>query len=338
MSFWRFLRFERPYLILFASGFLMTVSVLVAEGDTSWRLDSLGYVAALNLLLAGGFLGYRYWKNIHAIRSMGADDTEPLSLEAAAYCEALEAKEKEHLRALNEAQAKRDEYHDFIVSWFHEIKTPISVIRLMQQTEVDPAGLEEEVSRIEHYVDMALYYAKLDSFGQDYEIVRCDLEQIVKSAVKSHSKAFISRRIRLSLDLHPYTVQSDPKWLHFILNQLLSNSLKYTEPRGEIRIGIRSEDGEKMIVVRDTGIGIEPKDLPRIWNRGFSGANGRLHMKSTGMGLYLAQELAIKLGHRLTCTSEPGVGTEMVIRFPRHADPHYELLQDQTASSGRSVP
>lgn len=330
MSFRRFLRYERPYLILFASELVMTVGVLYAESRSAWPWDSLGLVVVLNLLLIAGFTVYRYARNLQAVRTIREEDKEPLSLESAAYQVALEAMEKEHIRALNEVQSKRDEYYDFIASWFHEIKTPISVIRLMRQTEVDPASLEEEISRIEHYVDLALYYAKLDSFSQDYEITRCDLEHVVKAAVKSHSKTFISKRIRLELELGELTVQSDPKWLHFILNQLLSNSLKYTEPHGEIAITAVSDPEEIRLSVRDNGIGIDPKDLPRIFNRGFSGTNGRIHMKSTGMGLYLAQELAKKLGHYLTCSSEPGIRTELVIHFPRNHDRYYRMLHEET--------
>ncbi|WP_438444448.1 sensor histidine kinase [Gorillibacterium sp. sgz5001074] len=326
----RFLRYERPYLLAFAASFGLTVSVLYAELGAPWRWGTFWYAAALNLLLGAGFFLYRYLKQVQAMRQLDADDTEPLSLQAEACLQALEEQEREHIRSLNDVQLKRGEYYDFVASWFHEIKTPISVIRLMQQTEMSPAALEQEVARIEHYVDLALYYAKLDSFSQDYEITSCDLGQMAKEAVKSHSKAFISRRIRLHLEVLPEKVQSDPKWLLFILNQILSNSLKYTGEQGEITLASRSTPEEKQLIIRDNGIGIDPKDLPRIFNRGFSGANGRIHTKSTGMGLYLAQELCAKLGHYLTCTSDPGRCTEMVIHFPRSHDPYLHLLQ-QTA-------
>jgi signal transduction histidine kinase len=198
----------------------------------------------------------------------------------------------------------------------------------MQQTQVDAKSLEEEVSRIEHYVDQALYYAKLDSFNQDYEIRNCDLELLAKDLVKSHSATFISKKIRIQLDLTSTIVQSDSKWLRFILNQLLTNSLKYTEDyEGEVAISTRVTPQEKLLIIRDNGIGIDPRDLPRIFNRGFTGTNGRSHTKSTGMGLYLAQELSKKLGHYITCVSEVGQYTEMVMHFPKNHDPYLNTLK-----------
>lgn len=122
-------------------------------------------------------------------------------------------------------------------------------------------------------------------------------------------------------------VQSDPKWLQFIVNQLLTNSLKYTEPGGEIIISALETPKEKQLIIRDNGIGISQKDLPRIFNRGFTGETGRTHAKSTGMGLYLAQALSNKLGHIITCTSKVGVYTQFIIHFPIDHDPYFILIE-----------
>lgn len=332
MNVWRFLQYERPYLLLYTVAFLLTIAVFATDPLLPWRWPTFFYVLALVALWLAAFLLHRYIRTLQAIRSLREEDSEPLSLEAEAYRDALEQQEREHIRALNEVQAKQREHYDFIVSWFHEVKTPIAVLRLMQQTEIDPKSLEEELSRIEHYVDQALYYAKLDSFHQDYEIVNVDLALLAKDVVKAHSKTFISKKIRMQLDVQSMTVQSDAKWLHFILNQLVTNSLKYTDDHGEISISTRITQQERQLVLRDNGIGVEPKDLPRIFNRGFTGSNGRTHMKSTGMGLYLAQELSKKLGHYITCESEVGRYTEFVVHFPRSHDPYLHTLQrnDQT--------
>ncbi|MFD0673206.1 sensor histidine kinase [Cohnella sp. GCM10027633] len=328
MSFLRFLKYERPYLIVNAAVFLLTIAVFWADPSSAWHGQTFLYALLLALLALALFLLYRYRINLRAVRNRDADEPEPLSLEAEAYRDALEEARIAHIRELNDVQAKQKEYYDFIVSWFHEIKTPISVLRLMQQTEFDPRGAEEEVSRIEHYVDQALYYAKLDSFNQDYEIVNCDLEQLTKEAVKAHAKSFISRKVRIRLDVPETIVQTDPKWLLFILNQLLSNSLKYTAENGEISIASLTTSGEKRLVVRDDGIGIVAADLPRVFNRGFTGVNGRTHAKSTGMGLYLAQELARKLGHNLSCESVAGAYTAMSIHFPRNNDPYLSTVRN----------
>lgn len=329
MRFWRFLNYEKPYLILYGAGFLLVLAVFRTDPGMSWQWGTLLYSLVLLLLLLIGFLLYRYLKNVQAIERMHDEDMDNLSLEAAFYRQAMEQMEIEHIRALNEVKEKQQEYYDFIVSWFHEVKTPIAVLRLMQQTEIDSRSLEEEVSRIEHYVDQALYYAKLDSFNQDYEIINCDLMLLTKEVVKNHSKTFISKRIRIQLNLESTIIQSDSKWLQFIVNQLVTNSLKYTGEQGVITIETAVTAQEKQLIIRDNGIGIDQKDLPRIFNRGFSGTNGRAYMKSTGMGLYLAQELSNKLGHYITCLSEVGHFTEMVVHFPKNYDPYLMTLQKQ---------
>ncbi|MFD0589304.1 sensor histidine kinase [Paenibacillus sp. GCM10027627] len=327
MRFWRFLKYERPYIYLYATGILLTIALFATDPQVTWRWHNFFYALTLSLFFLAAFLLHRYLKTVQAIRHMRDDDTEPLSLEAEAHREAAQQLEIKHIRTLNEVQDKQKEYYDFIVSWFHEIKTPISVLRLMQQTEIDSKSVEEEVSRIEHYVDQALYYAKLDSFNQDYEIVNCNLELLSKGVVKNHSKTFISKKISIQLDVKSFFVQSDPKWLLFILNQLMTNSLKYTADKGQISISTEVTQQEKLLIIRDNGIGIASKDLPRIFNRGFTGTNGRALIKSTGMGLYLAQELSRKLGHYITCQSEVDRFTEFTIHFPKNHDPYLSILQ-----------
>ncbi|MDF2925612.1 MAG: histidine kinase [Paenibacillaceae bacterium] len=326
MSFWKFLKCEKSYLYLSLTGFMLIIAVFGTDPAVSFHKGTLLYAFGLYLFLLSGFLAYRYLQTSRVIRHLHDEDGETLSLEAACYRKEMETLEKEHIRALNQVQMKQTAHYNYIVSWFHEIKTPISVLRLLQQTAIDPKSLEEELSRIEHYVDQALYYAKLDSFNQDYEIRNCDLEELVKQLVKGHSKTFISKKIRIHLHVESTIVQSDAKWLHFIVNQLLTNSLQYTGELGEITIAARITQEEKQLIIRDNGIGIDQKDISRIFNRGFTGTNGRTHSKSTGMGLYLAQELSNKLGHYITCTSQAGQYTEMVVHFPKNHDNYLSIL------------
>lgn len=327
MKVWRFFKYERPYLIMFAVGFLIVWAVVATDPANHLRWETALYALALLLLVWTGFFLYRYIRNLQAIRRMHEEDAEQLSWEAAHYRQLLDTMEKEHIRALNEVQAKQSEHYNYIVTWFHEIKTPISVLRLLQQTTMDPKSLEAEIDRIDHYVDQALYYAKLDSFNQDYDIRSCDLEPLVKTIVKNHSRTFISKKIRVQLQIPTTTVQSDSKWLQFIINQLLNNSLQYTGEQGEVTIGVRDTDKEKQLVIRDNGVGIEAQDIARIFNRGFTGANGRSYTKSTGMGLYLAQELSNKLGHYITCVSQAGSYTEMAVHFPKNNDTYIGVVQ-----------
>lgn len=326
MKLWRFFKYELPYLTVFLAGYGIVLAVVAADPAARLRGGTALYGLALLALLWSCFLIRRYVQTMRSAKELRDPDSPSLSLEAELCREALGALEKGHIRTLNEVRNRQNDHYNYIVSWFHEIKTPISVLRLLQQTGLDPKSVDEELSRIEQYVDQALYYAKLDSFNQDYELVNCDLEKIVKELVKGHAKTFISRKVQLRLELAPTIVQSDAKWLAFILNQLLTNSLKYTAVQGEISIALAATPEEKLLILRDNGIGIELKDLPRVFNRGFTGTNGRAYAHSTGMGLYLAQELSRKLGHYITCASEVGRFTEMTVHFPRNHDAYLDVV------------
>ncbi|PEJ58350.1 sensor histidine kinase [Bacillus sp. AFS002410] len=328
-----FLKFEKSYLFLYFISNIIFVALLTTDPSISFRWDTFIYAFALNILIFIAFLLYRFQKNSQAIRHIDEEDYENLSFEGVFYEQYIEELKRNHIRTINDVQAKQKEYHDYIVSWFHEIKTPISVLRLMQQTDFEPKSLIEEITKIEQYVDQALYYAKLDNFNQDYEIKNCNLDRLVKDTLKTHSKAFFAKKIRLNLSIEPTIIQSDSKWLQFILNQLITNSLKYTNENGEIAISTNETQQEKLLIIEDNGVGIKQEDLPRIFNRGFTGTNGRIFTKSTGMGLYLAQELSNKLGHFITCTSDENVYTQFVIHFPKNIDPFWATKKNSLAHS-----
>lgn len=332
MRFWRFLQYEKSYLLFYAYSLLLGGIVFLTAPQTSNQWATAGYVALLISISYVFFLFVRYRQQVHAVRQTLADDAQVLSLEAEALQTQLEEMKKGHIRELNEIRAQRQAHDDFIVSWFHEIKTPIAVLRLLPHTDIDAGTLQEEVARIEHFVDQALYYAKLDSFNQDVDIKRVDLELLMKKVIKAHARTFISKKIRMDLQVTAMQVQSDVKWLQFICHQLISNSLKYTESGSAVKICTRATEQERQLVIRDDGIGINPQDLPRIFQRGFVGENGRAGANSTGMGLYLAQELSNKLGHYITCTSEVGMYTELVIHFPQDVDRHLQIKQAHETS------
>jgi signal transduction histidine kinase len=325
MTFLHFLTYERPYIYLYLVGFLISGTVFFTDNNGGWAWGTFYYAFALSSIVLLGFLLYRYQQTVRVIRQMKSEDYDSLSLEGEFAKAHIDELKRAHIREMNQIQERKNEHYDFIVSWFHEIKTPIAVLRLLQQTDMDADSLREEISKIENYVDQALYYAKLDSFNQDYDIRNCDIIQISKEIVKSHSKTFFSKKIRIEIKADSLEVQSDPKWLRFIVNQLVTNSLKYTEHGGEIIISSFDSPKEKQLLILDNGIGISQKDLPRVFNRGFTGETGRTFTKSTGMGLYLAQQLSNKLGHFISCTSEVGKFTQFIIHFPLDSDPYLIL-------------
>jgi signal transduction histidine kinase len=325
MMFLRFLSFEKPYIFLYLTSFLISAAVFFIDSNGSLAWGTFIYAFVLSVIVLIGFLLYRYQQNRRLLLQLENTDYDSLTLEGELAKLHMDELKRQHIRELNHIQERQNEHYDFIVSWFHEIKTPIAVLRLLQQTEMDAISLREEITRIENYVDQALYYAKLDSFNQDYDIQSCDMIKISKEIVKSHSKIFFSKKIRINIKADRLEVQSDSKWLQFIVNQLLTNCLKYTHLGGEITISVFETPQEKQLVIRDNGIGISQKDLPRIFNRGFTGETGRTNAKSTGMGLFLAQQLSNKLGHYISCTSKVGEYTQFIIHFPFDSDPYLIL-------------
>ena len=195
--------------------------------------------------------------------------------------------------------------------WAHQIKTPIAAMRLLLQQRADPADqpLSQELFSIEQYVEMALQYQRLGSDATDYVIRRCGLDDIVRQAVHKYAPLFIRKKLALRYEPCTARVLTDEKWLQFVVEQVLSNALKYTKTGS---ITIREAPGPAL-VIEDTGIGIAPEDLPRVFDCGFTGYNGRADKKATGLGLYLCRRVCRKLSHTIGISSEPGRGTTVTI-------------------------
>lgn len=207
--------------------------------------------------------------------------------------------------------ARFEDMVDYYTAWAHQIKTPIASMRLHLQNEDSPLArqLTGDLGRIEQYVEMALVYLRLDADSTDYVIGEYDLDAIVRGSVRRFAGEFIGRRLRLDYTPLETTVLTDEKWLSFVVEQVLSNALKYTRVGG---VAIFLEE-PKTLCIRDTGIGIAPEDLPRIFEKGYTGVNGRRDKRASGLGLYLCRRICQNLGHTITAQSVPDQGT--VIRI-----------------------
>ena len=213
---------------------------------------------------------------------------------------------------------------DYYGMWVHQIKTPIAALDILpQNTEhnlyqsdeketiqnaVSVADMKMELFKIEQYVEMALNYLRVEDISSDLSFKKCAVDDMVRQAVRKYAKVFISKKIQV--DFKPtnvYTV-TDEKWFVFVLEQLLSNSLKYTK-EGKISIFMEG----KALIIEDTGIGIPAEDLPRIFEKGFTGYNGREDKKSTGIGLYLCKNIMDKLQWNIMADSEVGTGTKIYL-------------------------
>ena len=214
----------------------------------------------------------------------------------------------------------QEEYREYIEMWVHEIKTPIASSKLLIENNYNglTRKIDIQIDRIENFVEQVLYYSRSDEAGKDYIIKKVELLPLVKNVIRKNQRDFISKRIRLQLGELNEVVYSDSKWIEFILNQILINSIKYSKGKDD-KIQIESKEISNTVVltIEDEGVGIIERDLDRVFEKGFTGENGRKFGKSTGIGLYLCKKLCNKLGLGLEIQSEVNVGTKISIIFPK---------------------
>lgn len=228
----------------------------------------------------------------------------PKGLLEADYQALLQALASERAALALEDRNRLQDMTDYYTLWAHQIKTPIAAMGLLLQEEPRPE-LEGELLKIEQYVEMVLGYLRLGSDSTDYVFRNCRLDDLLRQAVRKYARLFILKKISLDFQETGRTVLTDGKWLSFVLEQLLSNAVKYTPPGGLIRV---YGDGDTLVIA-DNGIGIQPEDLPRVFEKGFTGFNGREDKKSTGIGLYLCRQVLDRLNHGISISSRPGQGT-----------------------------
>lgn len=220
-------------------------------------------------------------------------------------------------RAENEAEAAMRRSDAYYTRWSHQVKTPLAALRLLIQEEpIDRAACENELLKTEQYVEMALQYQRLKSTENDLLLTYCPLDRVVRSTVKSLAPLFIARNLSLEIENISVTVLTDEKWLQFVLEQILSNAAKYTR-QGGVKIWL-SDPSRPELVIEDTGIGIQPEDLPRVTDWGYTGQNGHAGTRSTGIGLALCRETLEMLGHRMRIESTSGTGTRVYLDFYRN--------------------
>lgn len=231
----------------------------------------------------------------------------------------------------SEELKRQREMREYYGMWVHQIKTPIAALRLLLQAKNSEGAADEELAElfyIEQYVGMALQYLRLDSESTDFVFERVGLDGVVRAAVHKYARQFIHKKIRLDFEATDAVVLSDEKWLMFVVEQILSNAIKYT-PGGSISIRVESlsapcggddTEGAWRLVIADTGIGIRAEDLPRICEKGYTGYNGHADKSSTGIGLYLCSRILRKLGHALSVTSQEGKGTQVAISFEKNGN------------------
>ncbi len=307
----------RRMVILAAAYLLIFATVLYAAEVPS---ETVLYAGALCLAFTAvyalvGF--YRYYKRVSALKRTLSELPEtleslppPQNESERLYTQMLQKTYAEYERAALEHRRREADMRNYYTMWVHQIKTPISALRLLIQSGARSAELQNEIFHIEQYVEMALNYQRLFCGSSDLVITRRSLDSAVRTSIRKYSKQFIMKRLKLEYEPGDITVLTDEKWLCFVIEQVLSNSLKYTSA-GEIKICTVG----RTLMISDTGIGIAAEDLPRIFDCSYTGYNGRAEKRSSGIGLYLCSEVCRRLGHGISITSEVGKGTCVSITF-----------------------
>ncbi|MCT4605922.1 MAG: sensor histidine kinase [Marinisporobacter sp.] len=222
----------------------------------------------------------------------------------------------EHVNVYKDLQL---EYREYIEAWVHEIKTPIaSSLLIIENNKSEPIdNIGQEIKKIDGFVEQALYYARSSQVSKDYLIKKFKLSVPINHTIRRNAKDFIHRKIELELDEINEEVYSDKKWVQFILHQVISNAIKYKkEKNSKIKIYTQKNKNNIILTIEDNGIGISEMDMNYVFEKGFTGENGRKYTASTGMGLYICKKLCEKLGLGINMTSRLGVGTKVNITFP----------------------
>jgi signal transduction histidine kinase len=224
------------------------------------------------------------------------------------YQHILQSQAEARRKLASEQEQKQQEVLDYYTMWVHQIKTPIAAMNLMLQINDGPDynRLRASLFKIEQYADMVLQYIRSDS--KDLVISQCRLDEVVRQAIHKYAAMFIDKKIGLQYEPVECKVLTDEKWLQFVVEQILSNALKYTK---EGTISIQTDLSGPYLIIEDTGIGIEPEDLQRIFENGYTGNNGRIQKRASGIGLYLCRKIMTRLGHKIEIESKPDYGTKV---------------------------
>ncbi|MCB2354701.1 sensor histidine kinase [Clostridium estertheticum] len=234
---------------------------------------------------------------------------------------------------MTEHNTKSIEDLEFMTMWVHEIKTPIAASKLIIENSVNSPSekvlysIEDEINKIEDFVQMTLFYSRSDDFAKDYAIHSTNLNTIVNDCIIREYSSITNKNLSLNMDNLDLQIDTDEKWLEFIIKQILDNAIKYSSINSVIKIYVQQTEKESVLYIEDSGIGIKAEDIARVFDKSFTGNNGRNFYTSTGIGLYLSQKFAKKLGYNITVSSEYGQGTKVSIHFPKCSD--YFKIQDE---------
>lgn len=305
---------------------IITFALFVAVLVVTFALYQLPIQAVLYPTILNFFIGFviiafdfnrtvKNFRELDRIKSLTADMITSLpqisNVYDSEYNEIIHNLKEEVIRIEKETSEKYSDMMDYYSVWVHQIKTPIASMRLTLQNDDSALSrtILSDLSRIEQYVGMVLAYLRLDSESSDYVFKEYSVDEIIKKTIKKFSSEFIGRKLSLYLEPCDLTIVTDEKWFSFVIEQVLSNALKYTR-KGSIKISMPQPS---LLCIEDTGIGIAEEDLPRVFEKGYTGGNGRTDRHASGLGLYLCKRICDNLSIGITAESKLNQGTRMYL-------------------------
>lgn len=247
---------------------------------------------------------------------------KPNFLDGEILCDSLYKIDKSMLENINIYKENINDFKDYIELWIHSIKIPISVVLLIIHNNKDATSekIKEQIKKIESYVEQILYFVRCENAKEDYLIKENDLKDIVNQVIVRNKDLLLTKKIKVDLSNLNCKVLTDSKWLEFIIGEILSNSIKYCDKKKAIiKIKAVQEDNQVSLFIEDNGIGIEEVELSKVFNKSFTGTNGRNVKTSTGMGLFICKQLCTKLAHQIKITSKKGLFTKVIIIFDNYS-------------------
>ena len=304
--------------------------LIVLKINTAFLMMIIFFIITMGiLLLLYGYQRKKIFYQIYLQRLSDLDQkyliTELLPtanfLEGKILTESLYEIDKSMMERIRLFESQLNDFKDYIELWIHEVKLPISSLRLMLHNYPtnENSKLLEQIRRMERDVEQVLYYVRSENAQQDYFMKEVSLKKIVSSVVKKNKEDFIAHHVKVELEDLDVPVMTDAKWLEFMINQIISNSLKYRRDLAIIQITGVQKENTISLVIKDNGIGIPPQDIDRVFEKSFTGQNGREKSTSTGMGLYIVKNMCHSLGHQIQIESEYGNSTTVTITFGKHS-------------------
>lgn len=253
---------------------------------------------------------------------------EPSFLEGKLFMDALYQSNKSMNEHIHLYAENMEDFKEYIEMWVHEVKLPIAGIHLLMHNypQLSDARLKQQILAIENYIEQALFYVRSENAEKDYLIKQQHLLELVRKVIRKNKDILLENHIAIEMEDADALVYTDGKWIEFVINQIVSNAIKYRKSKdAKLTFAIEQKDKKTILIIEDNGIGIPAKDLPKVFEKSFTGENGRKNKASTGMGLYLCQKLCKKLGHGIWAQSEIGIYTRIQIVFAD--DEYYKVLE-----------